>query len=172
MNPSPGKNGVTDLVTENENGLIAHLDEKLKPFSFEKMDLPPSPAIPPVLAAWKRKTWNTNRAVVMIRLEDPGEDPSKFLQSQKFAVGKRIGYTPFFYPLGLQIILVGHLTGNLEHLKKVLDRVDNQRVNLQSIHLVDLEMRKSYSVRTWAQIITGRFQDAIEEGIESFLKLK
>jgi hypothetical protein len=158
-----------DMRSEHENRLIADLDQNLKPFSFERSDLASFPQSLPVLAVWKRQTWNTNRAVVMIRLEEPGHNPGEYSQSIKFLVGKLIRYLPFLYPLGVQVILIKYSQGITEALDKYLDKIDNQRVNLQSIHVVDLPSRRLFSARTWGQLVTGRFQNAIESGIQTFL---
>ena len=157
------------MISENEKKLIECIDEKLKPYSFERIGLSSFPQALPILAAWKRRTWNTNRAVAIIRLVNLDDDLGKFAQSIKFHVGKLIGYLTFIYPLGLQVILIGSAKGNAEDLKKYTDKFDNQRVVMQSIHVVDLASMKSVSVRTWGQYMTGRFQDAIESGIQTFL---
>lgn len=39
--------------------------------------------------------------------------------------------------------------------------IDNQWAIVQSIFLVDLTRNEYYTARTWGQLITGKFQDAI-----------
>jgi hypothetical protein len=85
-------------------------------------------------------------------------------------LGKILGYVTIFYPLGLQIVLTGNsIMNKTDNLEKFIDKFDNQRVVLQSIHVVDLASMKYVSVHTWGQSTTGRFQGAIEGGIQTFL---
>ena len=158
------------MNSDSENKLMASLDENLRPYSFERTSLVSlSPGLP-VTAAWTRKTWNTNRGIALVSLPEAIDQPGKYAQSIKMPLGRLLGYVLFFYPLGLQIILAGNSilekTGELE---KSLDLYDNQQVVLQSINVVDLAEWKSVAVRTWGQYETGRFQDAIENGIKAFL---
>jgi len=155
----------------SEKKLIECLDEKLKPYSFERIGSSLSfQHSLPVVATWKRKTWNTNRAVVVVSLPELDGHPGEFAQTVKLPLGKILGYVTFFYPLGLQIVLIGNsILNKTESLEDFVDKFDNQRVVLQSIHVVDLSLMKSVSVRTWGQYVTGRLQDAIENGIQMFL---
>ncbi len=157
------------MNSESESKLIECLDEKLKPYSFERISLSPFSQTLSILTAWKRKTWNTNRAIVAISLSERNDRIGKFAQTVKIPLGRKLGYVPFFYSLGLQIVLIGDsILNKTNNLEKSLDKFDNQRVVLQSIHVVDLASMKSVSVRTWGQYETGRFQDAIENGIQTY----
>jgi hypothetical protein len=154
---------------QDEVRLIEALEEKLRPYSFERLGKTSFRQTLSVPAAWKRKTWNTNRAIVALSLSGQTDELGRFAQTAKMPVGRAVGYVPFFYSLGLQLILIGDsLLRKTDGLEKSLDKYDNQRVVLQSIHVVDLALRKSVSVRTWGQYETGRFQDAIESGIQTF----
>jgi len=158
------------MISENENKLIECLDEKLKPYSFERIGLSSFPQTLPILAVWKRKTWNTNRAVAVISLPESNGHSGEFAQNVKKPLGKLIGYVPILYPLGLQIVLTGNSIINMkDNLEKFIDKFDNQRVVLQSIHVVDFASMENVSAHTWGQYTTGRFQNAIESGILSFL---
>ena len=164
----------------------------LRRHGFSRMATTPAPAHVTVTAAWRRRTWNTNRAVVLLPVPydpadrgdvpDPAQVPTgealgyfplyyelgNFCQAAKLRVGKAIGYVPFFYGLGLQLVLTGQcILDRARGLERFVDRIDNQQVVLQSIHVVDLAARQSVSVRTWGQVITGRFQDAVEEAIRT-----
>lgn len=160
------------------NDLISHISNTLTPFNFVRMD---DGTTPPSLsdgietrALWKRKTFNTNRGVALLEYHESVPEFLGIVRDIVKPLGKTIGYIPFLYPLGLQVIAVGKGMGTVgtvraEEVKKVLSKIDNQRVLLQSIHLVDLETMSSASARTWGQAITGKFQDAIEQGIGNFL---
>jgi hypothetical protein len=155
--------------------LIEHLDRSLSPFSFKRLD---SGAVLPgncegvcVRALWKRKTWNTNRGVALLEIADASMPLSQLAAGVQLPVGEMIGYITFLYPLGLQLILAGRgFASQPEQLKPVLDKIDTQTIILQSLHAIDLNSLTSISVRTWGQVFTGRFQDAIEEAIKSFLE--
>jgi hypothetical protein len=122
-------------------------------------------------ALWIRKTWNTNRAVALFRLPDDARHAGELSQSIKFQVGKHAGYFPFLYGLGLQLVWLGQAVGQrAEGLSRFVDRVDNQRCIVQSIHVADLADGTSVSVRTWGQLFTGRFQDAIEAALRLALQ--
>ena len=54
------------------------------------------------------------------------------------------------------------------NLRDYVDKVDNQRVVLQSIHVIDSYNKENKSVRTWGQWLTGKYQDLIEKTIEEF----
>lgn len=136
-------------------------------------DAPPLPA-GEVRAMWKHKTWNINRGVALVEVggEALGEPLPSYVTRIGARVGKQIGYFPFFYPLGLQLVLAGRgILVPEETLKKGLDLINNQTVLVQSVHVVDLEARASVSVRTWAQFVTGKFQDAIEGAIRDYLQV-
>jgi hypothetical protein len=47
--------------------------------------------------------------------------------------------------------------------------VDDQRAVLQSFFCVDLRSKRMQQGRTWGQVFTGKFQDAIDRTIVSFL---
>ncbi len=159
-------------TTNQERGLADQLDRALSPHAFVRMNAVPDVAVPVnVSAVWRRRTWNTNRAVVMVPFIDAGDHPGEFARNIRMEIGKAVGYKAFFYPVGLQLVMCG--SGFLEKalgLEKFVDKIDNQRVVLQSIHAVDFSVGRCLSVRTYGQVVTGRFQDAIELGIRNCLK--
>ena len=123
------------------------------------------------LGAWKRKTWNSNRAIALIALPDRAPHAGEYALDIRPAAGKALGYIPFLYELGLQLILTGPgILKKGEGLDRYVTKINNSTVLLQSIHLVDPETRESRSVRTWGQVVTGKFIDAIEEGLAAYRK--
>jgi len=116
--------------------------------------------------AWVRKTWLTNRGVVVLELPG-GQDPAAFVDARKFEVGKELGYLFFLYGMGLQVVLVGQSQASLDG---AVDLVDNQQCIVQSVHLVDPVAGTRRSHRTWGQVITGTFQDALQASIDRFLE--
>jgi hypothetical protein len=152
-----------------EGGLVAALHEALEPFSFKRLATPPVMKEGEVLAAWRRRTWNTNRAVVLMRAPADGL-LGAFTRRQKLGIGWKIGFFPIFYSLGIQIVFVGkHILDRATDIESAVDRIDNQLAIAQSIFAVDLSTMQSASARTWLQVLTGQFQDAIQSSISDFL---
>lgn len=123
-----------------------------------------------VIKVWIRKTWNTNRAIAIIVMPDTEKSIKEFVKKIKKPIGRKIGYLSFFYPLGLQLVLVGENVFNIvEDIQRSVDRFDTQQVVLQSIYVLDIKRMKYVSARTRGQYVTGKFQDAIEGGIKDLL---
>ena len=121
------------------------------------------------VGAWKRKTWNTNRGIALLRLPDRAPHAGEYALDIRPAAGKALGYIPFLYELGLQLILTGPgILKKGERLDRYVTKINNSTVLLQSLHLVDPGTRESLSIRTWGQVVTGKFIDAIELGIAAF----
>jgi hypothetical protein len=149
--------------------LAEHLDLTLGPLGFKRRAAQPGGL--PLVAAWTRKTWNTNRGVALVeRARFAAADLRALVGQLKAPVGTQLGYFPFFYGLGLQLVVVGR--GPVEELavlQGLVDTVDSQTVVLQSLHVVDLDARVARSARTWGQVITGRFIDAVEAALRGFV---
>ena len=121
------------------------------------------------VSAWKRKTWNTNRGIALIHLPTDVPHAGEYARDIRKAAGKPIGYIPFLYELGLQLILCGEgAQQKATDLDRYVTPVNNSTVLLQSLHVVDLNSGESVSSRTWGQVITGKWIDAIESGISHF----
>ncbi len=155
-----------------DSPILAALEAALEPLGFRRHELTGSVPGLAVDAVWRRRTWNTNRAVAVVRVE--GEQlpahPGELAQAIKIPLGKLIGYFPFFYGLGLQLVVRDVLDDEpVERLADYTDKIDNQRCLAQSIHVIDEKAGQFQSVRTWGQVITGRFQDAIEAALETEL---
>ena len=112
----------------------------------------------------KRQTWNTNRAVVFVSPPSVPEDFSSYVRSLRKRVAFRCGFIPFFWGIGIQIIIMAPGLAETEiDPKKHIALVDNQWAIIQSIFLVDSAARTFLSARTWGQVVTGTFQDAIAD---------
>jgi hypothetical protein len=159
------------MIESSIDNLITIMDENLKQLSFEKYLIEDKSSKFYKSHVWRRKTWNTNRAVALIPFSKTGKNTGKYAKNIKSILGKEIGYKLFFYPLGLQIILYGNnIYKKTEELNKYVDKIDTQTVVLQSIFVVDLKSKKYKATRTWGQYTTGKFQDAIEKSITQFLE--
>jgi hypothetical protein len=113
---------------------------------------------------WARKTWNTNRAAALLRLP-PGGHPGQLSRRLALPVGRVAGYLTFLYPVGLQLVWVGRGC-HRDDLATYVDAIDTQRSVLQSIFVLDLDGPRTCQARTWGQVITGKFQDAIQQALD------
>lgn len=141
-------------------GLASFIEEELVGLGYRRAPEGPWKA------AWTRKTWGSNRAVVLLSV-DEHIDPVDYLKRVRKEIAGQIGYFPFLYTLAFQVILEGPL--GEKPLSEAVDTYDNQRQIVQSVFVVDMEARESDSMRTWGQVISGKYQDAIGRGIDRFL---
>ena len=120
---------------------------------------------------WRLCTVNVNRAVALLNPPIAELEVGPYCQRMKWRLLWKTWFVPLFYELGLQIVLFGQgLQESLcstEGLRAYVDSFSNQFVVLQSIFVVDTATRKFTSARTWGQVITGKYQDAIAAGIEA-----
>jgi hypothetical protein len=159
-------------ATEAARDLVPLLTTALAPHGFvvARGPLPDRAGGATVIAGWTRKTWNTNRAVIVV--EDRSNDTSvgAVARTVRDEIAKPLGYLYFLYGLGLQVIVVGRDLGSrVTDLDVGVDKIDNQWAIVQSIHAVDLTVRRRTSARTWGQLVSGRFQDAIERTVDEWL---
>lgn len=146
------------------------MNEKLTPFSFKRYVIENGSGNFNHIKIWKRKTWNTNIAIALISFPKSDKNTGEYAKKIKSELGKEIGYKVFLYPLGLQIVFFGNdILKFTKNLDKYVDKIDTQTVVLQSIFVVDISSRTYRSTRTWGQVFTGKFQDAIEESIKIYL---
>jgi len=149
--------------------LVECLHEVVAPYGFKRFAPLSRGRSLPWVAAWKRKTWNTNRGIGLIRMPQDVVHAREYALDIRKAVGKAIGYVPFLYELGLQLILCGEdAARRAEGIDGAVTPVNNSTVILQSLHVVDLSEGTSASVRTWGQFVSGKWIDAIESGIAEF----
>lgn len=115
-----------------------------------------------VLLLLKRQTFNTNRAVVVVRQPSLGPDFGAYLKQLRSGVARECGFIPVFWPIGIQVVvLAGDLGEARANPSRHLAVIDNQWALVQSVFLVDLPRGEYITARTWGQFITGKFQDAI-----------
>ena len=152
-----------------ESVLAQCIDHAVAPHGFVKFTPTGRPSPLAWVAAWKRKTWNTNRGIALLRLPDAAPHAGEYALDIRAKAGKFIGYIPFLYELGLQLILTGRgILNKGQGLERYVTKINNSTVLLQSIHLVDPETGDSQTSRTWGQVVTGKFIDSIQEGIAAF----
>ena len=161
----PYRRGDSPFASE----LSEHLFSQLNPLGFVVRSVEAGAVSPAPCQLWVRKTFNTNRAVALLELPPSAAscaEAGRLSQALKLQLGKAAGYFPFFYGVGIQVVWFGPCDlGNASGLSAYVDAVDNQRAIVQSIFVFDTKTRKHAQARTWGQIVTGRFQDAIERGL-------
>lgn len=118
--------------------LAWRLNDELTPHGFRQLAPVPEVEGARVVAIWKRKTWNTNRGVVVVAVDDSVIDPGEYARLNRRRFGKLVGYIPLLYEVGLQVVLVGpDLLQRAARLNEYVDQINTQWVVLQSIHVVD-----------------------------------
>lgn len=123
------------------------------------------------VAFWRRCTLNTNRAVALVQIPDREFVIGPYCQWLKWRFMWQTRFIPFFYEVGLQIVLCGPgLEARFDTPKPLLSYVDpvsNQFVVLQSLFAVDTDSSQYACARTWGQILTGPIQDSIGRALQS-----
>lgn len=113
-----------------------------------------------VVACYTRKTLSMNLAVVVIECPD-SRDPCEFVRQQKRVCRRAAGfYIPFFYPVSLQVIVLGR-AGDAAPSQAV-DRFNNQICIVQSIFIVDLEAMRVETGVTWLRGSLRELQESID----------
>lgn len=143
--------------------LAACLEEKLAPHGFKSLSVPPHVAEIGVTHMFHRKTWNTNRAVVISALRAP---PARAVEQLREIAGNAIG-SSWWSQLGMQIVFT-----SLAKLDGLVDPVNTQGILVQSVFAIDDTTLESAEHRTWGQVFTGRFQDAIAAAIVEYRSVR
>jgi len=125
-------------------------------------------SIPECCYLSKRQTFNTNRAVCVLKLSEMPENLHEYLHSIRKRIAFKIGFFPVFWGLGLQVVILcpkatSVCTPPVEYVAKS----DNQWAIVQSIFLIDPEKLQFIEARSWGQLVTGRFQDAISQQLRT-----
>lgn len=108
----------------------------------------------------KRQNWNTNRAIVLASLDDRPQDFGAYIRQLRERAARRCGFLPILWPVGLQVIVSAPGVMEIDP-RPYVALIDNQWAPIQSVFLVDPERGQYREARTWGQVITGKFQDAI-----------
>lgn len=126
----------------------------------------PDKTIPGAVALLKRQNVITNRAVVVLDLPEVPKQFGQYVATLRKQIAFRCGFFPFFYGVGIQLVLAAPdvIHSGLRPSDYVA-RIDNQWAIVQSVFLVDTGEHKFVTSRSWGQVVTGQFQDAIAEAI-------
>jgi acyl-homoserine lactone acylase PvdQ len=149
---------VTDVVQARVVSVIQELAAALTALGFA--EVPEAGSALGVALLLKRQNWNTNRAVVVASLAEAPLDFGAYLHQLRLSVAKRCGYIPILWPIGIQFMIFAPGMPGVDP-SPYLAIIDNQWAITQSIFMVDAARGEYRAARTWGQVITGRFQDAI-----------
>lgn len=151
--------------------LLSELSDRLAAHGFRQVEA--REKVPTnVLLLLKRQTFNTNRAVVVVRLNDVKADFGAYLKQLRSGVARECGFIPFFWGIGIQVVVLADDLGESRaNPSQYLAVLDNQWAIIQSIFLVDVTRGEYYAARTWGQVITGKFQDAITSVLSQRFRL-
>jgi hypothetical protein len=147
--------------------LASAIEARLGPLGFATVAIDESARALGILHGYHRKTWNTNRAVFLAQLE-PGADGElrRRVEVLRRESGRVFG-SSWWSQLGLQLVLeVAGAPPPERVLQGLVAAYNTQGILVQSIFVVEPSTLERTSARTWGQVITGRFQDAIAQGIE------
>ena len=145
------------------------LNRRLSPHGFLVVEPDEAARAPEVgvVRGFHRKTWNTNRAVFLARLE--GGDPLKTrsrVELLRRESGRVFG-SSWWSQLGLQIVFACEgPPPEADVLKALVASFNTQGILIQSLFAVDLGTADCTSARTWGQVVAGAFQGALAQAIE------
>jgi hypothetical protein len=123
--------------------------------------------IPECTSLLKRQTLNTNRAICVVKLSEIPDDIDSYIKGLRTKVAFKIGFFPLLWGLGLQVVILcpGIINGSFSPNDYVA-KIDNQWAIVQSVFFVDPQKNEFIEGRTWGQVVTGKFQDAIARELQ------
>jgi hypothetical protein len=149
---------------------LQSLTQMMATYGFSEV-VEASKAIPNVELLLKRQTWNTNRAIVVVTPPEVRSDFARYFRKLRRRVAFKCGFFPFFWGIGIQVILVvPGLAQSCLDPNKLISRIDNQWAIVQSVFLVDPTVHGYRSASTWGQLVTGKFQDAIADVLGQYFQ--
>lgn len=124
--------------------------------------------IPECICLLKRQTFNTNRAICVVKLSEVPDDFDLYINSLRTRVALHVGFFPLLWGLGLQVIILSpNITSGHLSPKDYVAKIDNQWAIVQSVFFVDPNKNEFVGGRTWGQVLTGKFQDAISKELQA-----
>lgn len=146
--------------------LASSLDLHLGPHGFVIVEPDDRARAAGVTRGYLRKTWNTNRGVLLTR--SPSPEPAALrghVELLRREGGRLLG-SSWWSQLGVQLVLLFDAATPPEPaLQALVDMINTQGVLIQSVFAVDLTSGAHTSARTWGQFVTGKFQDAIDKAL-------
>jgi hypothetical protein len=141
--------------------LVREVTAALDPHGFREVP-EPGKTVPNAVLLLKRQTVNTNRAVVAVSLPAVPADFGKYLSGLRKQVAFRCRFFPLFWGIGIQVIVLAPklLETAIDPARHVA-LADNQWAIVQSLFLLDTTSMHYREGRSWGQVVTGKYQDAI-----------
>lgn len=140
--------------------LVNALDLRLSQHAFAVVEPDDGARDGGVSRLYRRKTWNTHRGVLLARASEIVAWPA-YVETLR-AAGARILGSSWWNQLGLQLVVETEAAPVPEAtLQGLVDAVNSQSVLVQSVFVYQPTTGAHGSARTWGQMITGKFQDAI-----------
>jgi hypothetical protein len=144
---------------------IPDLIQTLEPQGFRQVPSPDK-TIQGAVALLKRQNFLSNRAVVIVDLPEVPKPFHRYAAVLRKQVAFRCGFFPVFYGIGIQLVLAApDMIQSGLRPSDCVARIDNQWAIIQSVFLVDTREQRFLTSRSWGQLVTGQFQDAIAEAI-------
>lgn len=152
--------------------LAQSLEKNLTPLKFKPSSVTIEHEAVKKIQVFKKKNLNLNRCIVLVELNEevPVTDLHLFLKTLKIMLGKEIGYIPFLYELGMQVVLIGNDIPIPS--KSPIDQVNTFKVLLQSVFVVDNNKQMYYKSVTWGQTVSNAFQKVIDETIQDEINVQ
>ncbi len=165
------KNATVPAMSALPSNLAEEMTNQLAPHGFRLVET--RQKVPQnVLLLLKRQTFNMNRAVVVVRMDEIREDFERYLKQLRSGVARECGFIPFFWGIGIQVVILADDLGESRlNPARYLAVLDNQWSIIQSIFLVDTAHGEYCTARTWGQVFTGKFQDAINSVLSQRFRL-
>lgn len=153
---------------------LAHaLEARLSPFGFATVEPDETSRALGIVRGYHRKTWNTNRAVFLAQFDPSARgDLRAFVEVLRRESGRVFG-SSWWSQLGLQLVL--EVPGEVPTeptLAGLVAAFNTQGILIQSLFAVDPSTLARTSARTWGQVVTGKFQDAIALGLEDVARAR
>ncbi len=155
------------MYREGSPTLANALDLRLSPHGFAIVAPDQASTALGVVRGYHRKTWNTNRAVFLASLNSADEPGLRARVLELQRESGRVFGSSWWSQLGLQLVFeVEGAAPPRALLEDLVASFNTQGVLVQSLFAVQAGASTWTSARTWGQVITGKFQDAIAAALD------
>ena len=155
----------------NNNELLQNLTETMSQHGFRK--LASSKNSLDIVLILKRQTIMTNRAIVVVAPTQMPINIHEYLKKVRKSVAFKCRFFPVFWGIGIQVVVISDgISKSIFNPMQFVAKVDNQWAIIQSVFFVDPSEKIYYHARTWGQIITGKYQDAISKTLSTYFSFR
>lgn len=162
-----GDHSLLGMYRETSPTLVSALDFRLSPHGFAIVEPDEASRSLGIVRGYHRKTWNTNRAVFLARPESEGAEGLRaYVEALRRESGRVFG-SSWWSQLGLQVVFeVEGAPPSEATLQSLVAMFNTQGILIQSVFAIEPSTLARTSARTWGQMITGKFQDAIASAFD------